>query len=248
MGILRRFSEIGLRLAERIDRQSETAACAAEAAILPDDTRDACARSLHESARSFAQVSRAVSVAIALEDRIERGPPLESPPFGPELVCAVPREARLGRRRDEVAQGVRKAIDLSAEARPRLDVDRLCRDLDAMLDREVAAVDAFLSRPADATITRLCERLGINPDWAFAELRAEYPSPDRGGMGPVAKQREGGVTDLRDHATRPQAQDEAGVSASPSSFEHPILPSGFAERGPSFPFQGKDHAVRCDSS
>jgi hypothetical protein len=158
MGVLRRVSEIGLRIAERLDRQSEVAASLAEAAILPNDIQDACAKSLHETARSFAQVSRAISISIALEDRIERGPPLETPPS--DLVCPVPRESRLKARRDEVEHGVRQAIDLSALAEPRIDVDRLCRDLDNLLAREMAEVDAFLSLPVEEIVTRLCQRIG----------------------------------------------------------------------------------------
>jgi hypothetical protein len=225
MGVLRRVSEIGLRIAERLDRQSEVAASLAEAAILPDDVQAACAKSLHETARAFAQVARAVSIAIALEDKIERGPPLESPPS--DLVCPVPRESRLKARRDEVEHGVRQAIDLSAMAEPRIDVDRLCRDLDNLLAREMAEVDAFLSLPTEEIVTRLCQRIGVDP-----ESMLEDPSPDRGGVmgdgswsepcaiandlaiaaknagaqaeaGPVAKQREGGVTDLRAPSTEP---------------------------------------------
>jgi hypothetical protein len=169
MGVLRRMSEIGLRMAERLDRQSEIAALRAEGAILPDDAREDCARKLDDMARSFAQVSRAVSVCIALEDRIERGPPIPEPqanrPFGPELVCAVPRESRLRTRRDEVEAGVRGAIDLYAEVSPGR-VNGLLRRLDDLLDREVAAVDAFLTRPVDEIIARLCDRLGLDFDLA----------------------------------------------------------------------------------
>jgi hypothetical protein len=224
MGVLRRVSEIGLRIAERLDRQSEVAASLAEAAILPDDIQAACAKSLHETARAFAQVARAVSIAIALEDKIERGPPIETPPSG--LVCPVPRESRLKARRDEVEHGVRQAIDLSALAEPRIDVDRHCRDLDNLLAREMAEVDAFLSLPVEEIVTRLCQRIGVDP----ASL--DDPSPVRGRVmsdgswsepcaiandlaiaaknagaqamaGPVAQQREGGVTDLRANSTEP---------------------------------------------
>ena len=185
MGILRRFSEIGLRIAERLDRQSETAAIAAESPLLDKDAKAWPPRRLEETARSFARVARAVSTAIALEDRIERGPPLQTPPFGPELVCTVPRESALTTRRNEVEHGVRKAIDLSALASPRLDVDRLCRDLDRLLDREMAAVDAFLCRPTDEIVTRLCERIGIDPDWAFVvEPSAIESLPCKGKDGP----------------------------------------------------------------
>jgi hypothetical protein len=215
MGVLRRVSEIGLRIAERLDRQSEVAASLAEAAILPDDIQAACAKSLHETARAFAQVARAVSIAIALEDKIERGPPIETPPS--DLVCAVPRESRLKARRDEVEHGVRQAIDLSALAEPRIDVDRLCRDLDNLLAREMAEVDAFLSLSVEEIVTRLCQRIGVDPESMLEDPSPpQDPSPDRGGVmsdgswsEPYAianvrfSEREGGVTDLRDRSTEP---------------------------------------------
>ncbi len=200
MGVLRRVSEIGLRIAERLDRQSETAASLAEAAILPDDIQAACAKSLHETARAFAQVARAVSIAIALEDKIERGPPIETPPS--DLVCPVPRESRLKARRDEVEHGVRQAIDLSALAEPRLDVDRLCRDLDNLLAREMAEVDAFLSLPVEEIVTRLCQRIGVDPE------SLEDPSPPRDPFPSQGK-------DLRGIA-KPHTQATCGPAASGS--------------------------------
>jgi hypothetical protein len=148
MGLLRRFSEIGLRVAERIDRQSEAAAVLAESSLPSPEVQAAAFERLEKSARAFAQVARASTLAIALEDRIERGPPLEAPPFGPELVCTVPREAALTTRREEVEASVRKAVNLCAEANPRRDIDDLFRSLDGLLAREMAQVDAFLCRPS----------------------------------------------------------------------------------------------------
>ena len=93
MGILRRMSEIGLRMAERLDRQSEIAALHAESSAVPEQARPDCAHRLNEMTRSFAQVSRAVSVCVALEDRIERGPPIPQPAaFRPR--AGLPRSAR----------------------------------------------------------------------------------------------------------------------------------------------------------
>ncbi len=174
MGILRRFSEIGLRIAERIDRESETAAVLAGSSARDEAVQAEARRRLETTAKAFAHLSRAVSVSIALEDRIERGPPLPSPPFGPELVCPIPRQARLTTRREEVETAVVNAINLSAEVRPRpiAEIDDLCRNLDRLLDREMAQVDAFLCQPAEEIVTRLCRRIGIDPEWAFLDRPA----------------------------------------------------------------------------
>ena len=227
MGILRRFSEIGLRIAERIDRQSETAAILAESPLRAPEGQAAAAEQLEETARAFAQVARAAPPAIALEDRIERGPPLETPPFGPELVCTVPREAALTTRRDEVEPGVRKAIDLSAVASPRRDVDDLFRDLDGLLAREMAQVDAFLCRPADEIITDLCRRLGHRPGLGVRGMKI---LPLQGKDGPRCEATGGWAADRPAHSTGPpttaasdleECRRRVGASASAPPPGHP---------------------------
>ena len=123
MGILRRMSEIGLRMAERLDRQSEIAALHAESSAVPEQGRGRTAPTGSTRwTRSFAQVSRAVSVCVALEDRIERGPPdpRSREPFGPGARSAphVPRESRLeGSPRTRWQASVRDAIDAYAVRR-----------------------------------------------------------------------------------------------------------------------------------
>ena len=239
MGILRRFSEIGLRIAERIDRQSETAAIAAESPLLDKDGQALAAERLEATARSFARVARAVSTAIALEDRIERGPPLQTPPFGPELVCTVPRESALTTRRNEVEHGVRKAIDLSALASPRIDVDRLCRDLDNLLDREMAQ-----STPSSAARPTRSSRASANASgwiptgrsWSCREGfdTQTSPPPMRSGGGGGPRSGGGGRT---------TAAPELIPNSVLPSFEHPppgerdpppprSLSSGRAKPGP----------------
>jgi hypothetical protein len=69
-------------------------------------------------------------------------------------------------------------------------------------------------------------------------------------MGPIAKQWEDGVTDAESSDASPLPSDVSafwsiGLRAEPwiAAVEvgHPILPVAFGGRGPSFPFQGKDH-------
>jgi hypothetical protein len=234
MGPCRRFSEIALRLAERLDRQSETAARYAEMSIMPEDLKGHFVTRVDDMARAFAQVARAASICIALEDRIERGPPLPvSRPFGPELVVPVPRESRLKTRRDAVEMQVRQAIDVSNACNPSaVRVDRLCTDLDRLLDRDVAAVDAFLTRPIEQTITELCHSLGLDPAFAFADPQEAdafihgEPSPARGRKGPAHRSAEGapvlaredGVTDADRPAPPPAPQ---ASPPQPRSFGEP---------------------------
>jgi hypothetical protein len=182
MRLLRRMSEVGVRMAERLDRQSELCAAYAEGAASPVQFREPNARRLDEIARAFAQVSRAVSVSVALEDRIERGPPLAPPPAErrPPALRLVEPGSALGARREQAASAVRDAIDAHACGDPRL-TDDLCRGLDRLLDQELAAVDAFLERPLDETIARLRRDLGLAerddeaPDAQAEESKARGP-------------------------------------------------------------------------
>jgi hypothetical protein len=241
MRLARRVSEIGVRMAERLDRQSEAAAINAEFSALPQGKRDDSARRLHEAARAFAQVARAVSICLALEDRIERGPPIAPPePSTPRRASTespVAGESRLGARGEEVYAAVRRTIDAdrSGFGDPAC-VDDLCRNLDRLLAREMAAVDAFLDRPVEETIVHICKALNLDPDWTrWAEtFGVDDPSPVTGRMGPVPKEREDGAANFKagstiaSQATQSREATPKGnsrsVSNSPSS--HSASPNG----------------------
>src|SRR5579862_6431228 len=66
---LRRLSDIGMRMAERLDRQSELSAIYAETCAVPEHLHPPYARRIDEIARAFDRVCRAVTMAVALEER-----------------------------------------------------------------------------------------------------------------------------------------------------------------------------------
>jgi hypothetical protein len=65
-------------------------------------------------------------------------------------------------------------------------------------------------------------------------------------MGPIAEQWEDGVTDAGRLVTRARAIPQRPISVGEGG--HPILPFASGERGPSFPFQGKDFSTWSRSS
>jgi hypothetical protein len=159
---LSRMADIGLSIAEKLERQAELAAVYAETDAVPDNLPHS--KRLDEIGRSFAQVSRAVSLATALEDRIDKGLPAL-----PDDDRAV-REREAREKRAEVARAVTHAIDTDPSVHSRRRVVQLRLDLDRLLDRELADLDRFLRRPFPELEARLRRDLGLDPD-------EEDPSP-----------------------------------------------------------------------
>jgi hypothetical protein len=196
---LARMADIGLSIAEKLERQAELAAIHAEVDAVPDNLPHS--RRLDDIGRSFAQVSRAVSLATALEDRIDKGLPALPDDDRP----VREREAR--EKRAEVARSVVHAIEADPHVHSRRRIVRLRLDLDRLLDAEIRDLDRFLRRPFEEIEARLRRDLGLDPE--------EDPSPERGRMGPVAEQREDGVTDAgRGEPPSPPPLTLSGRSAS----------------------------------
>jgi hypothetical protein len=152
---LSRMADIGLSIAEKLERQAELAAVHAEVDAVPDNLPHS--RRLDEIGRTFAQVSRAVSLATALEDRIDRG--LAALPDDDRAV----REREAREKRAEVAKAVAGAID-AEPCITRRRIVRLRLDLDRLLDAELRDLDRFLRRPFPELEARLRRDLGLEPD------------------------------------------------------------------------------------
>ena len=163
---LQRMADLGVDIGEKLQRQAELAAAHAETDAVPDNLPHA--RRLDEIARSFAQVSRAVSLATALEDRIDRG--LPALPF--EDRARQERDAR--DKRGAAARAVAPDFDAFS---PRRAIDLRLR-LDRLLDAELADLDRFLDRPFDEIVARLRRDLGLESD------ASPPPRRRRGGGGP----------------------------------------------------------------
>jgi hypothetical protein len=157
---LSRLADIGLRIAERMDRQSELSSIYAETCAVPEHLHAPYARRIDEIGRAFAQVSRAVTLATALEERIETD--LQA---GPDARAEQALKRRLLAARANAAEATAHAgagADTPAgaepparpaSATPRAPDTRL--RLDRALDPGLKALDAALDRDPDEIITQV---------------------------------------------------------------------------------------------
>ena len=199
------LTRIGLKLAAALERELDALAEAPAAA----DSADA-PRPVQDIARAFAQVSRAVSLAVALEDRLDQDPEtrrLEAEARAARLRCEAARaeaaraETVAPRRRREIEAAVEQVIDAQPDLKPNRRID-LKFSLHHRLDRELLDLDRFLDRPMGETVARICRGFGLKPDWTRwdaawaveAEAAASDPFPVRERTGPVPKKREDGAT------------------------------------------------------
>jgi hypothetical protein len=179
---LARMADIGLSIAEKLERQAELAAVYAETDAVPDNLPHS--RRLDDIGRTFAQVSRAVSLATALEDRIDKGLPAIPDDDRP----VREREAR--EKRAEVARAVAHAIEADPHVHSRRRIVRLRLDLDRLLDAELRDLDRFLRRPFHEIEARLRRDLGLAPDeddvpGSADILSASQAASPRAGRGPA---------------------------------------------------------------
>ena len=163
---LARLADIGLAIAEKLERQAELAAVYSETDAVPDNLPHS--RRLDEIGRAFAQVSRAVSLSTALEDRLDRGLP---------AILDEDRERKEREAREKRAEAT-KAVVRAIEADPPFQSQRRMVDLrlrlDRLLDAEIKDLDRFLNRPIDEITARIRRDLGLADDEDLAEAT---PSP-----------------------------------------------------------------------
>jgi hypothetical protein len=171
--VLQDLTDLGMRLARVLVRQAE-----AEAA--PAVIEDATARSANpipapapraDPAGGFAKLSRAVRLTVNLEERADKAllallageaPALAARAQAREHQETAAAEARRTAARDRVNALVNDVIDREAETiEASIDLEDA---LNQRLDRDEAYED-LENLPLGATIERLCEDLGLKPDW-----------------------------------------------------------------------------------
>jgi hypothetical protein len=156
-----RVSEIGVGMAERLDRQSEICALYAEAQAIPEHLHLPYGRRLDEIARSFAQVARAVTVAVALEERIEsdlKAGPAARPDRTRTTTPPSPRpEATASKEAAAPEEAMAPEHDPAPAPDPRIRLDRLLTD-------DLAEIDALLRRPPEEVIAHIRRDLGLEPE------------------------------------------------------------------------------------
>ena len=151
--VLAELSELGLTLARDLHARAIQAETADEAVTL---------------SLSFQRVSRAVRQAVALEARIERDAARDLK--ADRLQEQKARDEAGERRRARVREGVRRGIRGEADGPF---VERLCAELDELVEAEAEAAGFAEARPAEV-IARICARLGLpSPDERLEELIAD---------------------------------------------------------------------------
>jgi hypothetical protein len=164
MAALRRLTDIGVRMAERLDRQSELAAIYSDTCAVPEHLHPPYARRLDEIARAFAQLCRAVALAVALEERIEA-----------DLKAGPAAAADRALKRALMAQRIdsaRPAAEPKASAAPAPPADptdpHRAPDprprLDRLFEGDLAELDAWLRRPEAEIIAHIRHGLGLDMD------------------------------------------------------------------------------------
>jgi hypothetical protein len=174
---LARMADLGLSLGEKLHRQAELAAVHSETDAVPDNLPHS--KRLDGIGRAFAQVSRAVSLSTALEDRIDNG----LPALPDEALAAREREAKA--KRVEVEKAVVRTIEADPPFQSRRRMVDLRIRLDRLLDAELADLHRFLGQPFHQIEVRLRRDLGLEPEDDAAADRDPPPNAAAcGGGGP----------------------------------------------------------------
>lgn len=139
--LLDRLAEAGVQMAEALTRQAEGGPVMIEGDL----------------ALAYSRVSRAVRLALMLQEKLEQAPPKSPESAKP----SAPDEAHDAKcRAGAIVARVAKA-DRSDEE----EVDRLVHECDERLDDPDLYGD-ILERPLSEIVARLCRDLGLHPDWS----------------------------------------------------------------------------------
>jgi hypothetical protein len=161
LAMLGRLAELGMKLAEALTERAVSA---------PKD-----AEPRHDPAESFARVSRAVRLTLALEAKADQDlaalrdgaeaapsePKWPQPPF--DDPWGLKKRDHPSAHRNKIRDNVWDVLDHEVE-----DVYLAQEVLDALHERltEGERYDAFLHRPLRESVQAICGDLGLTPDWS----------------------------------------------------------------------------------
>jgi hypothetical protein len=208
LDMLRELAELGMTLARELTRRAvytpeplvdpdppAAAAAAAAAAARGDTGADFAARPhrepRHDPAESFARVSRAVRLTLALEARAEAdlaallagtvsapaadGPSSVAPDAPKPVKYEDPPLDHGSPHRNQIRDRVFEAINAEIT-----DIYPAQEALSALYERlaESDRYDAFIHRPVKESVAAICEDLGLHPDWSRWTDEGFTPKPD----------------------------------------------------------------------
>jgi len=180
--ILQELADIGMRLARAVEAEVLAPPAAAEAAEPAVPARFAGA----DLGLVFSRIAKAVRQTLALETRLADG--LETARRDQARRRANAEQLTLQHRQEDIRDFVAQAVEAEGERRelPETEVERLLDDLDERLE-EGRYDDALADAPIPELITRICNDLGVSPDWRLwkhldwgAEFLREHTPADIG--------------------------------------------------------------------
>ena len=171
LAVLRRLTEIGMVLAEKVAEQAEAVGSEGEAVADPA-----------ELALVFSRLSRAVRQTVGLEARIAEGRMLTRRRDVEDQRRTEIRDAWRTRKAD-IFRVAGQAIEAAPDDRFDTGVAyrRLSYHLDCLDERD--DIERLLDRPIGALVAKICHDLELDPDWndwadedwAIAEFHAKAP-------------------------------------------------------------------------
>jgi hypothetical protein len=203
LDMLRELAELGMALARELTRRVlETPDPLAEPRPVADPDPVAAAADAqfaarprreprHDPAESFARISRAIRLTLALEARAEAdlaalraGETVASAADAPAPDVAPSRASQASddypcdhgsAHRNRIRDRVYEAIN--AEITDIYPAQRVLADLyERLADSE--RYDAFIHRPLKESVAAICEDLGLHPDWSLWTEGGFTPRPD----------------------------------------------------------------------
>jgi hypothetical protein len=200
LDMLRELAELGMTLARELTRRvMETPDPSADPEPLADPDRTAARYAAlgrreprHDPAESFARISRAIRLTLALEARAEAdlaalrageavaapaadaSPPDAAPARASKAFDEYPYDhgsAHRNRIRDRVYEAINAEIT---------DIYPAQRVLAELYERlaESERYDAVIHRPLKESVAAICEDLGLHPDWSLWTEEGFTPRPD----------------------------------------------------------------------
>ncbi len=173
LAMLTKLAQIGLNIAEAIERravaQAQIAELAAERAAEPGAAAGEACADRSEPGLVYQRVARAVRLTLALQSKVlkdlvalDQGVAQARQARDQAVADASAESDPLEQRRERVDRIVRRVIE--AEEGDRKEVERLSGEAWERLEDEDVYGD-LMARPIGEIVARVCEDLELSPDW-----------------------------------------------------------------------------------
>ncbi len=189
VAMLTRLAQIGLNIAEAVERQAVAQAQVAERAAEPGAAPVEVCVGRSEPGLVYSKVARAVRLTLALRAKavkdllaLDQGEAQARQARDQAAAEIVAEADPMERRRERIDRIVRRLIE--AEESDRKEVERLSSDIWERLEDEDGDIYGdLMARPIGEVVAQICEDLGLSPDWnalareAWAVAEAESGAP-----------------------------------------------------------------------